>query len=143
MSPPRRRSLLWALVRQRCPRCRDGRMFAGSFRMNDPCPVCGRLFQREEGFFLGAMYFSYALATAVLVPIFLLVTLLLPGQHSVIIVLVSALCYFPFVPVIFRYSRVLWVYVDELVSPGESSDAAYEKVRKQQIEKGQVMTKEK
>jgi uncharacterized protein (DUF983 family) len=133
----RRRSFLWALLRQRCPRCREGRMFAGSFRMNDPCRVCGRLFQREEGYFLGAMYFSYALATAVLLPLYLVVMLLLPGQDTWVIALVATALYLPFVPVVFRYSRVLWVYVDEIVSPGESSEAPYEKVRREQIERGQ------
>ena len=37
-------------------------MFRGVFAMNDPCPVCGLLFKREEGTFLGAMYVSYVLS---------------------------------------------------------------------------------
>ena len=45
-------SWLWALLRQRCPNCRKGRMFRSLFDMNDPCPECGTLFQREEGYFL-------------------------------------------------------------------------------------------
>ena len=61
--------ILWAIVQQRCPRCRIGRIFRGTFAMNDPCPRCGLLFQREEGYFLGAMYFSYAISLAILVPL--------------------------------------------------------------------------
>ena len=57
---------LRAILRQRCPRCRRGRMFRGRLTMNDPCPVCGLVFQREEGYFLGAMYVSYALSAATL-----------------------------------------------------------------------------
>jgi uncharacterized protein (DUF983 family) len=130
-----RRSLIWSLLRQRCPSCREGRMFSGVWHMNDPCPTCGKLFQREEGYFLGAMYFSYALATFVLLPLYGVVFLLLPGSDTLIIALVATGLFLPLVPVVFRYSRVLWVYVDELVSPGASSAAPYEKVRREQIQR--------
>lgn len=133
-APLRRRSLLAAILRLRCPRCREGRMFAGTFKMNDPCPVCGKLFQREEGYFLGAMYFSYALATAVLIPLYVVAMLLMPGQDTLVIALVATLAYLPFVPAVFRYSRVLWVYVDQAVSPGDSCAVSFEKMRRKQIE---------
>src|SRR3954454_4930591 len=124
---------LWALFWQRCPRCHKGKMFRGIFAMNDPCPTCGTLFQREEGYFLGAMYFSCALATAVLMPLYLLAMLLLPGQSTLVVALAATACYVPFVPAVFRYSRLLWVYVDYLVSPGASCAAPYEKVRREQL----------
>ena len=57
-----------AAVRQRCPRCRQGPIFGGLIRTNEYCPQCGLRFEREQGYFLGAMYFSYALATGVLLP---------------------------------------------------------------------------
>src|SRR5690242_14056243 len=72
-SPPTRREstlrrwgrTLWAILRERCPRCRTGRIFRGVFAMNDPCPDCGLLFQREEGYFLGAMYISYGVSVTI------------------------------------------------------------------------------
>jgi uncharacterized protein (DUF983 family) len=36
---------LCPILRQRCPRCRTGRMFRDLFEMNDLCPVCGLPFQ--------------------------------------------------------------------------------------------------
>lgn len=123
---------LWALVRQRCPRCRRGKMFRGVFAMNDPCSVCGLLFQREEGYFLGAMYVSYALSAAVLVPMFFATMALFPEANPLLLTLGVMVAYWPFVPSVFRYSRVIWVYIDQLVSPGDSSAGAYEKVRRQQ-----------
>jgi hypothetical protein len=101
--------------------------------MNDPCPVCGLLFQREEGYFLGAMYFSYALATAILIPLYLASALLLPDQNSIVIALVATAAYLPFVPMVFRYSRALWIYVDRAVCGSETSAQSFEKVRKQQL----------
>src|SRR5262249_38193681 len=97
---------LWALLRQRCPRCRVGRMFRGSITMNDPCPVCGLLFQREEGYFLGAMYFGYFLSAALMTAFFFGLTALLPNWSSVVVALLAIGLYLPFIPAVFRYSRV-------------------------------------
>ncbi len=57
---------LRAILRQRCPVCCQGAMFRGRFAMNPTCPVCGHRFEREPGFFQGAMYVSYGLGTAYL-----------------------------------------------------------------------------
>src|SRR5262245_22529666 len=124
---------LWAIVRQRCPRCRTGRMFRGRFTMNDPCPVCNLVFQREEGYFLGAMYASYFLAVAIQIPAFFVFSLLLPEWDSMLVALLVLVLYLPLVPAVFRYARVLWIYLDRAVSPGEQAAGAYEKFRLQQI----------
>lgn len=42
-------------LRRRCPRC-DGRdVFRSFFELHDRCPSCGLRFEREEGYWLGAM----------------------------------------------------------------------------------------
>lgn len=120
----------WAILRQRCPRCHKGSIFRGPFAMNDPCPGCGLLFQREEGYFLGAMYMSYPITSAILIPIYFLVEELLPTWHSLLLVPVATLLYLPFVPAVFRYSRVLWIYFDRLGDPCDPGLlTAYEKTR--------------
>ena len=66
-----------ALLAGKCPRCRQGKMFPYPAydlkrfaKMNEDCPVCGLHFEREPGFFVGAMYVNYALAVALFVAIF-------------------------------------------------------------------------
>src|SRR3954468_6496028 len=108
---------LVAIVRMRCPRCRQGRMFRGMFTMNDPCPVCGLVFQREEGYFLGAMYVSYVLGCALLIPSYFLLSYLFPNWSSTAIILLALVPYLALTPILFRYSRVLWVYYDRAVDP--------------------------
>src|SRR5262245_17317767 len=49
-----------------CPRCRGGRIFRGRLAMNETCPACGLRFERESGYFTGAMYVSYILALPVI-----------------------------------------------------------------------------
>jgi hypothetical protein len=107
-------------------------MFRGRFAMNDPCPVCGLVFQREEGYFLGAMYVSYVLSTAVLGILYLLATTLLATRDNLPVTLAMLLLYVPLVPAVFRYSRVLWVYFERASCPGDLSAGAYEKHRQQQ-----------
>ena len=50
---------LAALLTQRCPRCLQGAVCAGLFRMHARCRVCGLVFAREQGYFTGAMSLSY------------------------------------------------------------------------------------
>src|SRR5262249_6149709 len=118
-----------------CPRCIEGRMFRGMFAMNDPCPKCGLLFQREEGYFLGAMYFSYVLGAAVILPLYFLLAALLPGWDGVRVAALAWLAYLPFLPVIFRYSRVLWVYLERSGRFNGSDATVYEKLRLSEIER--------
>ena len=60
-------SIFAGVFHQLCPRCRIGSIFRSSiFRgypsMRERCPVCQLKFEREQGYFLGAMYISYGLA---------------------------------------------------------------------------------
>src|SRR5437868_1345573 len=109
---------LSAILRQRCPRCCEGRVFCGATAMNPSCPVCGLAFEREEGYFLGAMYISYGLSCAVLITATFLVSLLLPDWDMGWVALLVSVCYLPLVPLVFRYSRVLWIHFDRWAWPG-------------------------
>lgn len=123
---------LWAMLRLRCPRCLNGKVFRGSFAMNDPCPVCGLVFQREEGYFLGSMYVSYFLSGIILTTSFVAGHLLLTDWNPHVILLLVPLPLIPLVPMVFRYSRVIWMYIDRWVCPGDVSAGPYEKMRQQQ-----------
>ena len=122
------RSMLVGILRQRCPRCREGRMFRGAVTMNDPCPHCGLIFQREEGYFLGAMYVSYILSTALFAAIYC-AWALVAGWFGIWAALLSIISYAPCIPAVFRYSRVLWIYWDRNAFPTEMSTGSYEKAR--------------
>src|SRR2546428_10945818 len=104
---------LRAILRQRCPVCLEGRMFRGVFAMNAACPVCGHRFERETGFFQGAMYVSYALGVGeavvlVLIAMFVAAPLIGPFGAIAAAVVVHGAC----VPLLFRYSRVIWAHLN-------------------------------
>ncbi len=129
----RRRGLLVALIRQRCPRCREGKMFRGVITMNDPCPVCGLLFQREEGYFLGAMYVSYFLSSGIYLIMHAVWSVLRDDWFSYGTMLRATGTFLPLVPMIFRYSRVVWIYLDRSICPTGLSAGPYEKMRLDQM----------
>jgi uncharacterized protein (DUF983 family) len=100
-----------------CPHCRNGRIFAGALTMNERCPSCGIAFSREPGYFSGAMYFSYTLAMGVLLVLFLAAALLLHGWPMTRLLVVATVLFVPFIPAVFRYSRILWIYFDRHFEP--------------------------
>ncbi|MBM3995742.1 MAG: DUF983 domain-containing protein [Planctomycetes bacterium] len=111
-----------ALICMRCPRCCDGSIYAHGMTMNERCPVCNMRFEREPGYFMGALYISYALAIVVLLLFMWLGTLILPDVDLGWIVLICAACFVPFVPVVTRYARVIWIHFDRWAWPSRPED---------------------
>ncbi len=86
------------------------------FAINDPCPVCGLRFERESGYWTGAMVASYALGVPVLVLIFLAV-LFITRWDALAALLVADALFLIAAPVVWRYSRVVWLHLDWLIDP--------------------------
>ena len=84
--------------------------------MHERCPVCGLKFEREQGYFLGAMYISYGITLPVLA---LLTTLLwlVTGWELTRSVLCALVLFVPFALPITYFSRVLWIWFDQAVDP--------------------------
>ncbi|MEM9390236.1 MAG: DUF983 domain-containing protein [Bacteroidota bacterium] len=106
-----------AILHGKCPRCRSGNMFitsayklSGFQKMNKNCPSCGLQFEREPGFFFGAMYISYAFSVALFVAIGLGLSII--GDFPLYIYFISiVLAVIIFLPVSFRYSRILFLHL--------------------------------
>ena len=106
---------LIAILKQRCPVCLQGRVFHSWLGMNRKCPVCDVYFERETGYFLNAMFAGYALDILLLVPTalwlyFQQVSVVLFG--AVVIAEMGLLW-----PLIFRYARLLWLHIDQVLDP--------------------------
>ncbi len=106
---------LGALLKQRCPRCLQGQVFVGLFHMHEHCPVCGLPFEREPGYFTGAMYISYGLAIIATAPVWLPMAWL--GRSLGEILLASSALLIVGSPWLFRYARMLWLYLDHGLDP--------------------------
>ncbi|MGH7782436.1 MAG: DUF983 domain-containing protein [Candidatus Binatia bacterium] len=103
-------------VRLRCPRCGVGQLYAKPFKMYDNCSHCDLKFEREQGYFIGAMYINYAATVAIAVPGFLLLdafTTMTINQQLALWVPFAVI--FPLV--FFRHSRSLWLVLDHYFNP--------------------------
>ena len=81
--------------------------------MNPVCPVCGHRFEREPGFFQGAMYVSYGIGIVYLGILGLLANRFVAPRFGIAaavrgVILVHVAC----IPAVFRYSRVIWAHVN-------------------------------
>lgn len=118
--------MLRRAFRLRCPRCGEGKLFSGWFAMPETCGYCGLRYEREPGYFVGAIYVNYAvtavlcLGSAIALDVVIGVSL---WVQIVVAATVSVL-----VPVgFFRYSRSVWLGIDHLVT---SADDAMERRRR-------------
>lgn len=112
-----------AILAQKCPVCLQGTAFSSGISMRESCPVCGTHFEREQGYWMGALYVSHALAMPTLAVLTLLCWLLGFGSvaHSFFLAIIAFL---PASPAIFRYSRVIWMHLDQLIDPRPKSPIA-------------------
>ena len=106
---------------QRCPRCRQGKIFRGSVflgfpKMYERCPRCKLKFEREAGYFLGAMYISYILGVVVIV-LFATALWAFTGWWVTKSTLWAVILFLPLAPAITYLSRVLWIYLDQTFDP--------------------------
>jgi uncharacterized protein (DUF983 family) len=91
-------------------------IFRGFPKMHERCPACDLKFEREEGYFLGAMYIGYGLALITIVG--LAVILWIATTWSLQNVTIWAILLFlPLAPTLTLFSRVLWIYLDWAIDP--------------------------
>ena len=105
-------------LRQRCPVCGKGKVFAGVFKTYERCPACHFIYEREPGYYTGAMAVNLvvtellivivavpmAASQAVSIPVMILIGATLP-------VLLPLLCYRP--------AKSLWMSLDHFLHPVE------------------------
>jgi uncharacterized protein (DUF983 family) len=105
-------------LRLRCPRCGRTPLYARFFTMHQGCDACGFRYEREQGYFVGAIYVNYAVTTVISVGTVLLLDWsigLTLTQQLIVGVSLSLL-----VPVVFfRYARSLWLSLDFMLTSAD------------------------
>jgi len=84
--------------------------------MQEDCATCGLHYEREPGYFIGAIYVNYAATAAISIGGYFSVDALV---HWSITQQVIAWCVFStlFPLWFFRYSRSLWMTLDHIFNP--------------------------
>ena len=91
-------------------------IFRGFPKMNERCPVCDLKFEREPGYFLGAMYVSYGLGI-VFVAVIAALLWRITGWWITKDTVWALVIFLPLAPTITLVARVLWIYLDQAVDP--------------------------
>jgi len=88
--------------------------------MCERCSVCDLKFQREEGYFLGAMYISFGLALVIIALIAVLLWAI-TGWWITRVMIWAVVLFLPLAPAISLLARVLWIYLDQAFDPERPS----------------------
>lgn len=113
-------------LRRRCPRC-GGKAFDSYFRMKDHCPKCGLGFEREPGYWVGAVIINTVVSFGAFILVFgglILATWPNVPWRAVLAVTVVANATIPvaFYPI----SKTLWLALElswHPLEPGEIKQA--------------------
>ena len=99
-----------------CPRCGGAPLFTGWFTMRRECALCGLVFERAQGYWVGAIYVNYAVtSTLALGGYFTLWAYTDLSTAAQLAVWIPFLLVFPLW--FFRYSRSLWLSLEFFVNP--------------------------
>ncbi|HZQ70672.1 MAG TPA: hypothetical protein VFA68_19235 [Terriglobales bacterium] len=84
--------------------------------MYSECPICSLKFEREEGYFLGAMYIGYLLGL-ILIVLFAAILWLALRLSLYRSFLWGMILFLPFALPLTFLARVLWIYLDQAIDP--------------------------
>lgn len=97
----------------RCPVCGESGVFRAPFQVRHHCPACRALFQREAGFFVGAIMMNVVVTEGAVMLAFGLCLLILGGGALTLPVLFAVALLFPVL--FYHHSWSLWLAGDHVV----------------------------
>jgi uncharacterized protein (DUF983 family) len=105
-------------VRLRCPRCGKGKLFRHGYAMEECCAYCGWRFEREEGYWTGAMAVNLVVTELIVAAVVITLAVLVASGK---LALVWALAFLPLpivLPLLFYWhAKSLWMAIDFVLHP--------------------------
>ena len=115
-SRSRGRRMATRVLKLRCPRCGQGKLFRSFFLRAEQCEHCEWRYEREEGYWVGGsevhMFASYGLSVVIFMP--LLIVLGPTPTVQACAILGHIACSL----LMFRYSRSIFIGIDYFLDPG-------------------------
>lgn len=113
MRGQRRLAMLGHALRRRCPVCGAPGIFDGWFTLRPRCPGCNFSFEREEGYWVGALIANIAVAELLFAAVFLGGVVLTWPEVPWLRLGVVGIAAMVGLPVAFYpLSKTLWLWVD-------------------------------
>lgn len=105
--------MLWWGATKACPRCGHRKLFHHYFTLAERCPGCDLVFEREQGYFAGALAINIMLVGGLFVIVFVTALALTIPDIPVIPILAVTVPIALFGPIIaYPWSKTIWMAVD-------------------------------
>jgi uncharacterized protein (DUF983 family) len=114
MVSPSKLEILMRGLRLRCPRCGAPGVFKSFWNLRPFCSTCHLRLEREQGYFVGAIYLNYAATIAIVVPGYFILDYYTQASLKTQLVLWSTIAAL-FPVIFFRYSKGLWLALGYLL----------------------------
>jgi len=106
---------LYSVLHLKCPVCHEGEYFlAHPYNLSkvgdlhERCSVCVTKYEKEIGFYTGAMYVSYAIGVAVSVSMWVAMLVLLPELGIITQIVAISLVMVIGGPLFYALSKIIW-----------------------------------
>jgi uncharacterized protein (DUF983 family) len=110
---PSRALALWRGLRRKCARCGQGKLFTRWFRMVPDCPYCHLHFEREPGYWVGAVAINTAVIGFLFAVVLVVFSALTVPDIPWVTLLLLEIPLMGLGPIAFYpYSKTLWVAID-------------------------------
>lgn len=116
-STAKKQHFILNVYNEKCPKCKKGQVFIKNQNifslpvMLNHCSNCNYRFEREPGYFIGAMYLSYALSVFQGGVVFLLCYFLFPTLSITWVVSLILITLILFTKKNYKWSRILYLYI--------------------------------
>lgn len=110
---------IFHILSNECPHCHQGKVFNeksiffkfGFPKMNAHCSHCDFKFEKEPGYFFGAMYLNYGLTVAQGIATYCIAQFFFTETFDLRIIPIIALVIITMASFNIRFSRLLWIYM--------------------------------
>jgi len=107
------------ILNNECPHCLEGKVFKekniffniGFPKMNEYCSHCQYKFEKEPGYFFGAMYINYGLTVAQGIATYFIAQPFFKETFALGIIPIIAVVIVAMSSFNIRFSRLLWIYM--------------------------------
>jgi uncharacterized protein (DUF983 family) len=116
-SAPASRATIFARgLTRRCARCGSGHLFEHWTKMKPDCPRCGLHFEREQGYWAGALALNFICTGGLLLFAFAIVLIFTLPDVNVVLTLAVLVPIAILGPIVwYPFSKTLWVAVDRAI----------------------------
>lgn len=121
-----RKTMFSRAVRRRCPVCGAGNIFSGWFTLKPRCPECNFSYEREEGYWVGAMIANIAAAEGLFGLLFVGgVVITYPDVPWTGLTIAGAIVMVGLPILFYPLSKTLWLWLDlSFIHPIDADDLA-------------------